>query len=102
MMGSGTYKLHRRAVIALNQLADAEQQRVKERLSALVEIPVTQWPAAWVKPLQDNPPLYLVRVDDSLRLIVQPEDSQRVELMDIVRHETLVESFSSPAAKNGD
>ena len=93
-----TYQLHRRALMVLNQLSDAEQKRVQERLTALLEIPVAQWPAVWVKRLPGDQPLYLVRIDDSLRGIVQAEDGQQPELMDIVRRERL-ESFARAGAE---
>jgi hypothetical protein len=97
-MAFSTYKVHRRARMVLNQLSDAEQMRLQDRLTALLEIPVTQWPAVWVKRLQGNPPLYLVRIDDSLRTIVQAEEGQQPELLDIVRHERL-ESFARSGAE---
>jgi hypothetical protein len=96
-MPLSTYKVHRRALMVLNQLSDAEQRRLQERLTALLEIPVAQWPAVWVKRLQGDQPLYLVRIDDGLRAIMQAEEGQQPELMDLVRHERL-ESFARAGA----
>ena len=99
-MAASTYTLHRRALTALNQLPEVEQNQVLERLTALLEIPVEQWPPAWARRLPGDPPLYLVRVNDSLRVFVQVEPGRQPELMDVVRRETL-EAFAKAADKNG-
>ena len=96
-MAFSTYKVHRRALMVLNQLSDAEQRRLQERLTVLFEIPVAQWPAVWVKRLEGDQPLYLVRIDDTLRVLIQVEEEQQPELMDIVRQERL-ESFARAGA----
>jgi len=99
-MEVGSYKFHRRASAALNQLADNEQAQVLEALATLVDTPAAQWPAARVKRLPGDQPLYLVRVNDSLRALVQVVAGQEPEVMDLVRHETL-EFFAKAAANNG-
>jgi hypothetical protein len=99
MMEVGSYKFHRRAFTALNQLAGDEQAQVLETLAALADTPAAQWPAQ-AKRLPGDQPLYLVPVNDSLRVIVRAADGQEPEVMDIVRHETL-ESFTK-AANNGN
>ena len=93
MMEVGNCKFHRRAFTALNQLAAEEQAQVLETLAGLVDTPAAQWPAEQAKRLPGEPPLYLVRIDDSLRAIVSAADGQEPEVMDIVRRETL-ESFA--------
>lgn len=100
-MAVSTYTFHRRALMALQQLPDAEQNQVRERLTVLFEIPVEQWPAVWAKRLQEDPPLYLVRISDDLRAFVQVEDGRIPEVVDIVRRETL-EAFAKAAEKNGN
>lgn len=100
MMEVGTYKFHRRALMALNQLAADEQAQVLERLNHLVETPPIQWTAAEAKRLPGEPPLYLVRVDDSLRAMVQAANGHEPEVMDIVRRETL--EFFAKSAGNSD
>src|SRR5436309_2550664 len=87
------YKFHRRALAALNQLPADEQAQVLERLASLVDTLPAQWPAAQAKRLPGDPLLYLVRVNDSLRIIVRATEGQEPEVMDLVRHETL-ESFT--------
>jgi hypothetical protein len=98
-MDVGTYKFHRRATGALNQLTADEQAQVLETLAGLVEIPAAQWPAAKAKRLPGEPPQYLVRVNDSLRAIVQAADGQEPEVLDIVPRETL-EFFANSAGKS--
>ncbi len=98
-MEVGSYKFHRRAFAALNQLAADEQAQVLDTLAALVDTPATHWRAAEVQRLPGDQPLYLVRVNDSLRVIVRAADGQEPEVMDIVRHETL-KSFTKAAANN--
>jgi len=100
MMEVGNYKFHRRAFMALNQLPADEQAKVLETLARLFDSPADQWPAAQAKRLSGEPPLYLVRIDDSLRAIVSSAEGQEPEVMDIVRRETL-EFFAKSAANSG-
>jgi hypothetical protein len=100
-MAVGSYKFHRRARMALNQLTDDEQARVQEALAVLAQTPVAQWPAAHVKRLVGADPLYLVPINDSLRAIVRAADGQEPEVMDLVSQEAL-DFFAKAAARNGD
>jgi hypothetical protein len=100
MMEVGNYRFHRRALGALNQLTGDEQTQVLEALTALAGTPTEQWPAAQVKKLPGDESLYLVRVNDSLRLIVRATAGQEPEVLDIVLHETL-EFFARASAHNG-
>jgi hypothetical protein len=95
-MAVGSYQFHRRAVVTLQQLAADEQAQVLDALAGLADTPVAQWPAAQAKRLPGEPPLYLVRVNDSLRAIIQAADGEEPKVMDIVRHETL-EFFAKTA-----
>jgi hypothetical protein len=99
-MEDGRYKIHRRALSALNQLAGDEQAQVLERLAALVDTPASRWPGALAKKLPGDQSLYLVRVNDSLRAIVRAVEGQQPEVMDFVLHETL-QSFTPGASKTG-
>ena len=99
-MEIGSYKFHRRALAALNQLASDEQAQVLETLAPLVDTPAAQWHTAQVKRLPGEQPLYLVPVNESLRVIVRADAGQEPKVMDIVRHETL-EFFAKAAANNG-
>jgi hypothetical protein len=88
-MENGHLGLHRRASMALGQLPDIEQARVIERLEALNDLPPNEWPARIVKRADVATILYLISVDDSLRLLIAAPEGQPPEVMDIVRHETL-------------
>jgi hypothetical protein len=100
MMDVGSYQLHRRAVTALNQLDDDEQAQVHEKLVSLGSSPAAQWPADLARRLRSDQPLYLVPVNDSLRLIVQANLGQQPEVLDIVRQEAL-DFMAQAAARNG-
>jgi hypothetical protein len=77
-MENGRYKFHRRAVLGFQQLEADEQAQVTESLAALTRQAAAEWPPAEVKRLSGEPPLYLVPVNDSLRLIVQALGGQQV------------------------
>ena len=62
---------------------------MKAAVSPLSSLPVKRWPAAGAKKLASEEPLYLVRVDESLRAIVRPVPGARPEVLDFVRHEIL-------------
>jgi hypothetical protein len=100
MMQVANYRLHRRARTAFQQLDTDEQVQVRERLLSLGETPVTQWPPALAKKLPGDQPLYLVRVNESLRAIVQAAEGQQPEVLDIVPQEAL-DFVAQAAAKNG-
>jgi len=99
-MAFNTYTLHRRALGALNELTPDEKAQVMEKLALLLDVPPAEWPAAQAKRFQGDQSLYLVRVNDSLRIIIRAAEGQRPEVMDVVRHETL-ESFAKTAGNNG-
>ena len=88
-METPLFRFHRRALIALNQLPEDERTRIRERLELLVQTPLRDWPMAGAKKLHAETSLYLVRVDDSLRLIVRAGEGEMPEVQDVVRHETL-------------
>ena len=88
-MEVGKYRFHRRAMMAFHQLPSAEQAQVLERLTALVALPPDRWSAAGLQKLASDPSLYLLRVNDSLRVILRVADGPSVEVLDVVRHETL-------------
>jgi hypothetical protein len=94
----GSFKFHRRALAKFHELPDDERTRVLKALNTLADVPAVRWPGAQARRLPGEEPLYLVRVDDSLRLFVQATDGQ-AEVMDIARQETL-DSFAA-AARNG-
>ncbi len=88
------FGFHRRASMALGQLCEAEQARVLEKLKTIADIPPNEWPARLVRRVDVSTPLYLIRVDNSLRVLISAPDGQVPEVLDIVRHETL-EQFAN-------
>ncbi len=100
-MQVGSFKFHRRAFSVLNQLAPEEKTQVLDRLTTLADIPAARWPGTLAKRLPGDQPLDLVRVNDSLRIMIRIVDGQPPEVVDIVRQETLA-SFAKAAARNGD
>jgi hypothetical protein len=88
-MENGHFRIHRRASMALGQLSDVDQARIVERLESLAELPPSKWPAKIVKRADVPTTLYMISVDNSLRLLVSAPEGQAPEVVDIVRHETL-------------
>ena len=82
-MAIGTYTIHRRALAALNELTPAEQETVREQLTALDDFPVSAWPAATARRLPGDPSLYRVPVTDGLQMIVRAVEGQPREVLDI-------------------
>jgi hypothetical protein len=83
-----------------HQLTSEEQARVRETLEVLAEIPVADWPKATTRRLPGEESVYLVSVDDSLRLFVRASDSPPPEVEDIVQ-QGLLDFFAAAAARNG-
>ena len=100
-MEDARYKLHWRALLALNALSPLEQARVRDRLAAIVDLPAERWPAQGLPRLAADEPLYLLRVDDSLRVILRATPGAAPEILDVVRHETLerFRTAGDPAAQ---
>ena len=92
-MEAARYTLHRRALMALQQLPDDEQAAVRERLVSLGDLPPAYWPGVGIKTIGADEPIYLLRVNDSLRVFIRALPGQRLEVLDVVRQETL-ESFA--------
>jgi len=88
-MEIGRFGVHRRASTVLGQLSDAERARVLKRLVALSDVPPSKWQARVVKRVDVATPLYLIRVDKSLRVLIAAPEGRAPEVVDIVRHETL-------------
>ncbi len=99
MKTATSYRFHRRALAAFNELADDDRAQVEHALAALPQTPAGPWPAR-TKRIPGDQPLFIVPVNDSLRAIVLAVDGQAPEVMDFVRRETL-EFFAKAEAKNG-
>ncbi len=78
-MEIGNFKMHRRAVGTFGQLDADEQAQVRTRLAFFSEIPLAQWPPALVKRLPGPEPIYLMRINESLRAFVQADERLRLE-----------------------
>jgi len=88
-MEIGRFGFHRRAFMTLGGLSDAEQAKVLDRLKELADIPPSDWPARVLKRVDVATPLYLIQVDNSLRVLIAAPEDRAPEVVDIVRHETL-------------
>ena len=73
----------------MGQLPDIEQARVMQRLEALADLPPSEWPARIVKRADVATTLYLISVDESLRLLIAAPAGHVPVVVDIVRHEML-------------
>ena len=60
-MTAGKYTLHRRALLALNELTQKEKDQVMATLVSLADSPTAEWVPKQAKPFDDDQALYLVR-----------------------------------------
>src|SRR5438105_607161 len=84
-----TVKVHRRAGPALDALSDADRRQVLEAVEQLQETEPDRWSKEKVVRLSDNQPVYLLRASPSLRVFVGYSGENGIEILDIVRQETL-------------
>ncbi len=82
-----------RVVAALDQLDDEERASVFAALQLLQRSHLGELPTPWVKRLAVAEPLYLVRASPHVRVIVRLAEQVPVEVVDIVRPETLQSMF---------
>jgi hypothetical protein len=92
-MKIGRFNLHRRAFFTLSELSPADQAAVRDRLDELAGLPPREWAASELKLPHEDRPIYLVRIDDSLRAFIAVSANGEPEILDIVRRETL-ETFA--------
>jgi hypothetical protein len=83
------FPIHHQTFMGFTTLAPQEQEAIKAAIQRLVDRPEEEWTAHGAIPLASSTRLYLLKVDPSLRAIVQPTPEGRPELLDIFRHETL-------------
>jgi hypothetical protein len=84
-----TLKVHPRARTALSALPDVSRRAVVQAVSALQTTHPEQWPGNSVSRLSPDKPLYLVRATPELRAFVRALEPKGVELLDVVRENTL-------------
>jgi hypothetical protein len=93
-MNDPRFLVHRRALLGYDALTGPERESLEGAVAPLVDLPEGQWPTAGAKRLESPEPLYLLKVDASLRAIVRPTPAGRPEVLDLVRHETLRQFFN--------
>ena len=85
----GRCDFHRRAYFALESLPPEERSELLGKLNEIVALPVTEWPPHRVARFAGDEALYLLRVNESLRAILHAEQGGDVQVLDLVRHDTL-------------
>jgi hypothetical protein len=80
---------HRRALFAFNALATQEQAQVLDTLARISGMAQCDWPASCARKLPGEQSDYLIRVNDSLRVIIEARESGQLVVLDLVRHDTL-------------
>jgi hypothetical protein len=83
------FPINHRAFMGYTTLTPEEQAAVQAAIEPLIDRPEAEWPAHGAIRLEYPEPLYLLKVDPSLRAIVQPTPDGRPELLDLIRRETL-------------
>jgi hypothetical protein len=83
------FAIHHQAFTGYTTLAPEERVAIQAAIEPLVDRPEEEWTAHGAIRLGSPNPLYLLKIDASLRAIVQPMPGGQPELLDLVRHETL-------------
>jgi hypothetical protein len=81
------FKFQRLAKMMLDQLSAREQAAVRRKLAALEGVAPDDWPPRLVKRAADDPTIYVLKVDKSLRAILQAVNGQQPEVLDLFRRE---------------
>lgn len=92
-MSNARFTVNSRAWPGYHVLTSKERRAIATALAPLSKLPEEQWPTAGAIRLESADPLYMVRVDDSLRAFVRPTSDGKPELLDLVRRETLQQFF---------
>jgi hypothetical protein len=92
-MPNARFTVNSRALLSYNGLTSKERRALSAALAPLSKLPEEQWPTAGAIRLETADPLYMVRVDDSLRAFVRPTSGKLPELLDLARHEMLQRYF---------
>lgn len=97
-MAKPRFHIHRRAMLAFEDLTTSERNALEEKIAPLADLSPNKWYSTSVVRLDTSQPLYLLRIDDSLRALVRPGLEGQPEIVDFVRHETLELFFKGAAA----
>jgi hypothetical protein len=81
--------VHPRAHTALAVLSEWDRLKVLSAVEALQGSAPVSWPREEVVRLEEGKPVYLLRVPPDLRAFIRVLESGEIELIDIVREETL-------------
>ncbi len=87
------YTVNSRALLGYTSLKGKERKALVSALNTLAELPENKWDSAGAIRLGSPEPLYLLRLGDSLRVIVQPTSGGQPELNDLFRRETVERFF---------
>jgi hypothetical protein len=80
-------KFHPLARFMLEQLPVRDQTDVEKRLSALAGKAPEDWPSRLVRKYPNDPSMYLVRVNASLRAVLRAVKGNAPEVLDLFRKE---------------
>ena len=95
-MSEPRFSLHSSALMGYDLLTNAERETLDAVVAPLLGLPEDRWPSAGAIRLDSPAPLYLLRIDPSLRALVRPGPEGQVEVHDLFRQET-AERFSKEA-----
>jgi hypothetical protein len=95
------FLVRNRASMGYHNLARPDREALDRALERLAALPPERWPAAGAAPLKTPEPTYFLPVDKSLRAFVRPAEGGRLELLDLVRQETLDRYFGGGPLGNG-
>ena len=93
-------KVNRRAAIAIDGLSEADRQRLLQTTEQLQGTDPDAWPKDQVVRLSDTEPIYRVRFAPDLEAFSQRTPAAEIEILDLVRRETL-EPFRSSGRNGG-
>jgi hypothetical protein len=94
-MTSLPFAIRHQAFSSYTSLTPEERVVIQAAIEPLVGRPEQEWTAHGAIRLGSADPFYLLKIDASLRAIIQPTPEGRPELLDLVRHETLEFMFGN-------
>jgi hypothetical protein len=89
------FAIHHRVFSSYTMLTPEERAAIQAAINPLVDRPEQEWTAHGAIRLDSPEPLYLLKIDPSLRAVVQPTSGGRPEVLDLFRHETLEFMFGN-------
>jgi hypothetical protein len=88
-MKDANFTINRRAFLGHSQLTPAERRALDSAMRPLMRLPEERWQTVGAIRLDSADPLYMLRIDKSLRALVRPTKDGPPELLDLVRREFL-------------